>query len=284
MTNKVRATMHGAISIVNAIATGKGSALGISLKVTAEISLENGQGIKFQRTKDDKLLRNVVYKIIPAEIIANNMISIQIESEIPWGFGLKSSSAVSNAVALACSRLIDSNMGDYTVLDIAVSASLDAKVTVTGGYDDAAACYFGGFVLTDNYKRDLIRREKAPDNLYAIILLPQNASRGNINKLSIMSDFFINAFNLAEAGEYWKAMKLNGVLASAALSVNYEPVRAALERHALGASVSGNGPSLAAVAYENRIDDIKSAFGDFNGNILVSKINNQKASVEKIIG
>ena len=284
MTNKVRATMHGAISIVNAIATGKGSALGISLKVTAVVSLDNGQGIKFHRTKDDKLLRNIVYKIIPAEIIANNMISIQIESEIPWGFGLKSSSAVSNAVALACSRLIDSNMGDYTVLDIAVSASLDAKVTVTGGYDDAAACYFGGFVLTDNYTRNLIRREKAPDNLYAIILLPQNASRGNINKLSIMSDFFINAFNLAEAGEYWKAMKLNGVLASAALSVNYEPVRAALERHALGASVSGNGPSMAAVAYENQIDDIKSVFGDFNGNILVSKINNQKASAEKIIG
>ena len=284
MTKKVRATMHGAISIVNAIATGKGSALGISLKVTAEVSLENGQGIRFHRTKDDKLLRNVVYKIIPAEIIANNMISIQIESEIPLGFGLKSSSAVSNAVALACSRLIDSNMDDYAVLDIAVSASLDAKVTVTGGYDDAAACYFGGFVLTDNYARNLIRREEAPDNLYAIILLPHNTSRGNINKLSIMSDFFINAFNLAEAGEYWKAMKLNGVLASAALSVNYEPVRAALERHALGASVSGNGPSLAAVSYENRIDDIKSAFGDFNGNILVSKINNQKASVEKIIG
>jgi shikimate kinase len=276
--------MYGAISIVNAIATGKGSALGISLKVTAEVSLENGQGIKFHQTKDDKLLRNIVYKTIPAEIIANNMISIQIESEIPLGFGLKSSSAVSNAVALACSRLIDSNMDDYTVLDIAVSASLDAKVTVTGAYDDAAACYFGGFVLTDNYARNLIRREKAPDNLYAIILLPQSTSRGNINKLSIMSDFFINAFNLAEAGEYWKAMKLNGVLASAALSVNYEPVLAALESHALGASVSGNGPSVAAVAYENRIDDIKSVFGDFNGNILVSKINNQKASVEKIIG
>jgi shikimate kinase len=284
MTNKVRATMYGAISIVNAIATGKGSALGISLKVTAEVSLENGQGIKFHRTKDDKLLRNIVYKTIPAEIIANNMISIQLESEIPLGFGLKSSSAVSNAVALACSRLIDSNMDDYTVLDIAVSASLDAKVTVTGAYDDAAACYFGGFVLTDNYARNLIRREKAPDNLYAIILLPESTSRGNINKLSIMSDFFINAFNLAEAGEYWKAMKLNGVLTSAALSVNYEPVLAALESHALGASVSGNGPSVAAVAYENRIDDIKSVFGDFNGNILVSKINNQKASVEKIIG
>ena len=193
------------------------------------------KALNFIVQKDDKLLRNVVYKTIPAEIIANNMISIQIESEIPLGFGLKSSSAVSNAVALAWSRLIDSNMGDYTVLDIAVSASLDAKVTVTGAYDDAASCYFGGFVLTDNYARNLIRREKAPDNLYAIILLPQNASRGNINKLSIMSDFFINAFNLAEAGEYWKAMKLNGVLAYTSVIRELQPGMAALERHALGA-------------------------------------------------
>ena len=63
------------------------------------------KALNFMVTKDDKLLRNVVYKTIPAEIIANNMISIQIESEIPLGFGLKSSSAVSNAVALACSKL-----------------------------------------------------------------------------------------------------------------------------------------------------------------------------------
>ena len=37
MKRKVRATMHGAVSIVNAIATGRGSSLGISLKV---VSLE----------------------------------------------------------------------------------------------------------------------------------------------------------------------------------------------------------------------------------------------------
>jgi shikimate kinase len=75
-------------------------------------------------------------------------------------------------------------------------------------------------------------------------------------------------------------MKLNGVLTSAALSITYEPVLAALEKHALGASISGNGPSIAAVVYKNHIDDIKSAFSKFNGGILVSKINNEKASVE----
>jgi shikimate kinase len=280
--SKVQATMHGAISIVNAIATGRGSALGISLKVTAKVSLENGRGIKLDNRREDKLISTIVYKTIPAEVIANNMISIKIESEIPCGFGLKSSSAVSNAIALACSRLVNKDICDFRVLDIAVDASLDAKVSITGAYDDATACYFGGFVLTDNYARKLISRERAPEYLYAIILVPQDESRSNIHRLSTLSDFFIDSFKLAEAGEYWKALKLNGVLASAALSLKYEPVLGALEKHALAAGVSGNGPSVVAVAYENRVDDIKSVFANFDGSILVSKVNNQKASVEVI--
>jgi shikimate kinase len=197
---------------------------------------------------------------------------------------LKSSSAVSNAVALACNGLVRSEIDDYFVLDSAMRSSLDAKITITGAYDDSTACYFGGFVVTDNYDAKLIRREKAPDNLYAIIFLPYKTQRGNIYKLNVMSDLFIDAFKLAESGEYWKAMKLNGVLVSAALYRKYEPTLAALEKGALAASISGNGPSIAAVAYEDEIEDIKSAFKKFSGSTLVSKINNEKASVEKIFG
>jgi shikimate kinase len=205
-----------------------------------------------------------------------------VRSEIPIGYGLKSSSAVSNAVALAYSRLAGKEVDDYAVLDSAVRASLDAKVTITGAYDDATACYFGGFVVTDNYARKLVKREEAPDNLHAVIFLPRNTPRGTVQKLSDLSDLFTDAFRLAEAGEYWKAMKLNGVLASAALGANYKPVLAALEQGALAAGISGNGPSVAAVAYEDEIDDIKNAFSKFNGKVLVSKVNNQKASVEVV--
>jgi shikimate kinase len=101
-----------------------------------------------------------------------------------------------------------------------------------------------------------------------------------VHKLSDLSDLFTDAFRLAEAGEYWKAMKLNGVLASAALGTTYRPALAALEQGALAAGVSGNGPSIAAVAYDDKVEDIKSAFSKFNGRVLVSKVNNQKASVE----
>ena len=70
MKRKVIATTHGAISIVNAVATGKGSALGISLKVSAEVKLDKGQGVQFQTGTDNELANNIVYNIINNAILA----------------------------------------------------------------------------------------------------------------------------------------------------------------------------------------------------------------------
>lgn len=283
-TRKARAVVHGAISIVNAIATGKGSALGVSLKVTAEVELQKGHGLRFITDRNGyKLIKNIVQKTIPKQIIESNMIIIKVDSEIPIGYGLKSSSAVSNAVALACSHIeMKEDTNDYEILEVAARSSLEAKVSLTGAYDDSTACYFGGFTVTDNYSRRLIRKERAPDNLYAIILLPSNTSRGDLSKLRNLSDIFIDAFRFAESGQYWKAMKLNGVLASAALSSSYTPVMAALEQGALSASISGNGPSIAAVGYADAVESIVDALSKFEGKIIVSRVNNEKANVKII--
>jgi shikimate kinase len=280
-TKKAQAIVHGAISIVNAIATGKGSALGISLKVTAEAQLQAGHGIKVASGRNgDKLIKNIIQKTIPKEIIEGNMISIRIDSEIPIGYGLKSSSAVSNAVALACSKLAnEEEIDDHAILDVATRSSLEARVSVTGAYDDATACYFGGFTVTDNYSRRLIRRERATDNLYAIIILPTNSSRGEIRKLRNFSDLFVDAFEMAESGHYWKAMRLNGVLVSASLLSSYAPTLDAIEHGALSASISGNGPSIAAVGYKDAVEHIVEALSKFDGRIIVSKVNNEKAKV-----
>ena len=283
-TRKARAVVHGAISIVNAIATGKGSALGVSLKVTAEVELQKGHGLRFITGRNGhKLIKNIVQKTIPKQIIESNMIIIKVDSEIPIGYGLKSSSAVSNAVALACSHIeMEEDTNDYEILEVAARSSLEAKVSLTGAYDDATACYFGGFTVTDNYSRRLIRKERAPENLYAIILLPSNTSRGDVSKLRNLSDIFIDAFRFAESGQYWKAMKLNGVLASAALSSSYTPVMVAMEHGALSASISGNGPSIAAVGYQEAVESIVDALSKFEGKIIVSKVNNEKANVKII--
>jgi shikimate kinase len=280
---RVRATVRGAISIVNAIATYSGSALGISLRVTAEACLREGEGVGCQAV-NGKLIHNIVYNTIPKEILSRNSVHISVKSEIPIGFGLKSSSAVSDAVALACSKLVKDEIEDYAVLDSAVLASLDAGVTTTGAYDDSTACYFGGFVVTNNRTRELIHHEKAPTNLSAIIFLPKATRRGNIVKLNMMSDLFGEAFKLAKAGEYWKAMNLNGMLLSTSLSTQYKPVIKAIRAGAVAASMSGNGPAIAAVSYDEAIENIKAAFAKFDGSVIVSKINNEKATAETLVG
>jgi shikimate kinase len=54
---------------------------------------------------------------------------------------------------------------------------------------------------------------------------------------------------------------------------------AAIEHGALAAGISGNGPSVAAVGYEDEVEEVKSALSKFDGRVIVSKINNQKATV-----
>lgn len=278
-----KATVHGAISIVNAIATGKGSALGISLVTTAEIHMRQGEGKIFNNNRNSNLFKYIIHNSIPKTILQCNDIFLTLTSDIPIGFGLKSSSAVSSAVSLACYGLVEENIDDFKVLDTAVNASRKAKITITGAYDDTTACYFGGFVITDNYSNKLLRREKGPLDLLSIILLPNNSARKNPLKLKILAEFFEQAIQTAENSNYWKAMTLNGLLVSSLMGYDYTPILLSIENGALSASISGNGPSIAVIIEKKNLITITNILEKY-GKILVCKINNTKASIEKKIG
>lgn len=278
-----KATVHGAISIVNAIATGKGSALGISLQAHAEICMRQGEGKIFHNNRNSDLFQYIINNSIPKKILQCNDIFLTISSDIPIGFGLKSSSAVSSAVSLACYGLLEGNIDDFQVLDTAVNASRKAKVTITGAYDDTTACYFGGFVITDNYSNKLIRRENGPPDLLSLIILPTNSKRKNPLKLKVLPEFFEQAIQSAEHSDFWKAMTLNGLLVSSLMGYDYSPILFSIENGALSASISGNGPSIAVIIEKKNLITIKSMLEKY-GKILVCEINNTKARIEKKIG
>jgi shikimate kinase len=283
MTIKVTSVVHGAISIVNAVATGFGSAVGISLEVKVEIVSRRGSGIIFQKGRGSPMIKKIIHDMLTSKYLNNNQLLININSEIPSGMGLKSSSAVSNAVALACNSLMNEAINDEFVLNSAIDASLYAKTTITGAFDDSTACYYGGFVTTDNYKRKIMKRESTPTDINAVIFLPNNKKRGDTSRLKLLSDIYLEAFQLAHSGQYWKAMTLNGVLTSSLLSNSYTITRMCLENGALAASISGNGPAIAAVAGEREMQKIKSVLSNLGGRVIVSKTNNQKASAVREI-
>ena len=282
---KVKAVVHGAVSVVNAIANRKGATLGISLLVEATVENSPGKGIVIQsknKTISSRLINKTVEKILTKKELEKNKITIRLESEIPTGYGLKSSSAISSAVALACGKIFKPKMTDQQILLAGIDASIETKVSITGAYDDACSCYFGGFNVTDNSKKKIVHTEKIPSNLSAIIFVPKNRKRGNVKKLKTLSSVFGNAWDLARKAEYWKAMTINGLATSAILNSDPKIIINLIEKGALAASISGNGPAIAAMVKKENEQNVKKVFSALDGNIIVSKVNNKKAEVYEL--
>lgn len=280
-----KATVHGAVSLVNALATGRGATLGISLKVEATVRAWRGRGIEIlsrDKNLSSRLVNATIAAAVPKRDLERNRVSVALCSEIPTGYGLKSSSAISSAISLACARLFRPKYTDQQVLLAGVDASIRSKVSVTGAYDDACSCYYGGFNVTDNAKRRRVRFERAPQGLEAVIFIPRGRKRGNIKRLQTMSLAFRAAWDMADRRDYWAAMAVNGLAASAVLGSDPDIMSSMLDRGALGASVSGNGPAIAAVARRENVPQVRKALAALDGRIITSKVNNKKASVHDL--
>ena len=282
---KAKATVHGAVSLVNAIANQKGATLGIELKVEATVETSPGKGISIQsenKSLSSRLINKTIEKIVSKKDLEQNKILVTLDSEIPTGYGLKSSSAISSAIALACAKIFNPKFTDQQILLAGVEASIESKVSITGAYDDACSCYYGGFNVTDNAKKKRIQFEKGPSNLIAVIFIPKNRKRGNLKKLKILSSTFENAWELSRKANYWDAMIINGLATASILNSESKIISDLIEKGALGASVSGNGPSIAAITKKENEAAIKKVFSTLEGNIIVSKISNKKAEVHEV--
>ena len=276
----VEAIVHGAVSIVSAIATGNGATLGIDTFVKTKLEVKDGTGIHItsdNKTISSRLINKVIENVIPKRQLEKVRLELNFQSNIPTGYGLKSSSAISTAVSLVCSKAIKKKLTDEENFKIGVESSLQTKVSITGAYDDACACYYGGFNVTNNYKRDLIFRGNAPSDLQAIIFLPKSRKRGNVKKLKNFKPAFEKAWELAKNHDYWNASILNGLATSSILNSNPELLFKLMKKGAISATISGNGPSIVAITKKGHNSNIKKELSSLEGKVIVSNINNKKA-------
>ncbi|MEM3518197.1 MAG: shikimate kinase [Nitrososphaerales archaeon] len=283
---KGKGIAFGAVSIVNAIATGNGAALGIQLKTEAEVELIHNSneidvkiiGSDYEEDKTlakyavKEVLTNLGYKDYGAKVVT--------KSNIPIGKGLKSSSAASNAIVLATLAALKMDLDDLSIINLGVDASIKAGVTITGAFDDACASYFGGLVATNNIKRIIEKREILKENYYVVIYAPPDkAYTKNVDKtkLQVFNSLFKEAYSLVMRGEYWEAMILNGLVCSTALGFSTKPILNALLAGAKGSSLSGKGPAIVAICHPDKVNDIASAWSDLPGEIIYTRINYEKA-------
>ena len=282
---QVVSKVFGAVSIVNAIATGKGSTLGIDTFVETTLTKKEGKGIHItseNKSISSRLINKLIENMIPKKILDNTKLELDFKSNIPTGYGLKSSSAISSAVVLSCAKAFGKTMSDDEILKLGAKTSIQTKISITGAYDDACACHFGGFNVTDNSKMELLHREIAPKDLQAIIFLPKSRKRGNLKKLKEFKDAFEKSWQLAKNSDYWNAAILNGIATSSILNSEPNLIMKLMEKGALCATISGNGPSIMAITNRKNKSRVQKEFSGLDGKIMISNINNKKAYVHEL--
>jgi shikimate kinase len=288
VTGKAEAMAHGAATIVNAIALGKGAAFGVDLWTKAEVELtEEPQVIKGEITSDPAestvLIEKTVARVFQHFGVEKRFgAKVKTSSNIPIARGLKSSSVAANAVALATVAVLGKTLDDMAVVKLGVDAAFDAKVTVTGAFDDACASYFGGAVVTDNLKRKLLKRAMLPDDLTVLFHVPSRKAYtgdSNINRLRTVKPLVKIAYNEALKGNFWEALSLNGIIYSSALGYDTSVALDALAAGALAAGLCGKGPAVTAVVSSDKIDSVKTTLQRHEGEVLQANLNHEKAKV-----
>ncbi|MCJ7763205.1 shikimate kinase, partial [Candidatus Bathyarchaeota archaeon] len=207
---------------------------------------------------------------------------IKTQSNIPIARGLKSSSAAANAVALATTAALGKTLADLEIVKIGVEAAFDAKVTVTGAFDDACASYFGGAIATDNLKREIIKQLPLPDDLTVLFHVPPEkayTADSNVNRLQAVKPLVEIAYKEALEGKVWEALSLNGLIYASASNLNTSIAIDALAAGAVAAGLCGKGPAVTAVVPNDRIDSVKAALQRYEGEILQACLNREKARV-----
>ena len=288
MSGKAEAIAHGAATIVNAIALGQGAAFGVDLWTKAEVQLtDNPLVVKGEITSDQSestlLIEKTVGQVFRRFGVEKQFgANVKTSSNIPVARGLKSSSAAANAVALATVAALAKELDDFSVVNLGVDAAFEAKVTVTGAFDDACASYFGGVVLTDNVSRKLLRRFPLPEGLIVLFHVPAKkayTAATDVKSLNHIKTLVAEAFEEAQKGNFWKALTTNGSAYSSALGYDNSVATDALAAGALSAGLCGKGPAVTAVVPKDRLDAVKLALRMHEGEILEAHFNRQKASV-----
>lgn len=259
---------HGAGTVVNAMATGRGAAFGLDFHAAAAVEDADEYAVQTEghrlKPKAAALALECV-RLVEQAAGTRLPVLVTVDSDIPSARGLKSSSAVAIAVLGAACEHHDVEADDDEILGWAAEAGLRSGTSLTGAYDDAAACLLGGLVLTDNRERRLLERRTLPDDLIALVRIPQEenpTSRFRRADLETARPGAEEAFRLAEAGDVAAAMQANTDAFAALFDVDVSFVDQARAAGAWAAGLSGTGPAQIALVEKTRVADFAELAAD----------------------
>jgi shikimate kinase len=275
------------------MATGQGAAVGIDLYTKAKVTLTREPGRivchNLSDPHEDPLLAHTVVNMIFRRFNVHRTYGAVVEtaSKIPVAVGLKSSSAASNAIVLATLDALDRRVSDLHAVRLGVEASLEAGVTITGAFDDACACFFGGIFVTNNRTLRVVKQFKPPQNLIVLIYVPktkQYTKNVDVSRLQKVKPLIDLAFLEALKGNYWPALTINGLTCAEAFGQDTTPIKDAMSSGAVASGLTGKGPAIVAIVKKSSLKPVLNAWRRLPGRTIQASFNYQAASSVSVRG
>lgn len=186
---------------------------------------------------------------------------IEIHKKIKAGSGIGSSSASAAGAVFGINELLGKPFTKHELVDFAMKGEVVASGSEHA--DNVAPCLLGGFTLVRGYNPLEVIRIDSPENLYAVVLHPHievktSDSRAVLHPMISLKSAITQWGNLGGliAGLYTNDYELIG---RSLQDVIIEPLRkhlipnfdevknVAMQNGALGAGISGAGPSIFAL-------------------------------------
>ncbi len=275
---------------------GIGDTISISKTPTAGISIEHGKGCKGIPTNPQKNVIGVAVNALLESLGYTEKAGFRfkVSKNVKPGSGLGSSASSSSAAVFGVNELLGN---PYTKRDL-IKFAMKGEEAASGlpHADNVAPSLLGGFTLVRSYEPLDVVSLTYPESLYTTVVHPQIEVKTSDSKKILK-----RKVDLRDAITQWG--NVGGLVAGLAQSdfgligrslqdVIAEPTRsmliplfkeakeAAFKEGALGASISGSGPSIFALSFSRKIaESIAIAFNNVyaSNNILahvyISKIN-----------
>ncbi|MDZ7745983.1 MAG: shikimate kinase [Halobacteriales archaeon] len=260
-------------TVLNALATGHGSAFAIDEYVHATVDLGESSDVTGEvadAPDADTTLIEACVETVAREHDRDVGGTVRTETEIPMAGGLKSSSAAANATVLATLGALDIEIGREDACRLGVRAAREAGVTITGAFDDASASMLGGVTVTDNTSDELLAREE-PEWHVAVFTPDERAysADADVTRCERIAGTAKVVEELALDSRYGEAMTINGFAYCGALEFDTEPMLDALP-DVRGVSLSGTGPSYVAIGTREQMEQTLETWETYEGTIWLT--------------
>ena len=255
---------NGAISILHALGLGRGCSIGIQLTTKVQI-VEDPVDIEDDR---NGLLVAVEKCWRDRGLPIPDQFGWKVDSSIPIGQGLKSSSALSCAALRALNSYAWTGLSNSEIADIAAKSQLISNCARTGSMDDNWASLEPGWKLVDpalSASESIILQGDVETSLSVLIILRgKRLVEISADAFSQHEQIFERSLASVMRGSILDALSSNG-MAVAAATDDQEALRIcnlSIASGAIAAGISGSGPSIAIVCFQEDSTSLSKLFSE----------------------